>query len=107
MSIYCGNMGCVDIAGVSLYALVVHGVLCTYSLALGNLLCPDPCVEVLNAVFITPSFACKMHPAVLSGSCGVCWQGHTSRSLVTRHINQSINVTPVAMKLKKLMPAIH
>jgi hypothetical protein len=24
-----------------------------------------------------------------------------------RRINQSINVTPVAMKLKKLMPAIH
>jgi hypothetical protein len=26
---------------------------------------------------------------------------------VAKHINQSINVTPVAMKLKKLMPAIH
>jgi hypothetical protein len=26
---------------------------------------------------------------------------------INQSINQSINVTPVAMKLKKLMPAIH
>jgi hypothetical protein len=30
-----------------------------------------------------------------------------STGAIQMDINQSINVTPVAMKLKKLMPAIH
>jgi hypothetical protein len=39
----------------------------------------------------------------------VSWQmlADASQQLILSRPNQSINVTPVAMKLKKLMPAIH
>jgi hypothetical protein len=43
----------------------------------------------------------KKHTAALQHAAA------TKRRTVALSINQSINVTPVAMKLKKLMPAIH
>jgi hypothetical protein len=42
--------------------------------------------------------------------CGCKWQPsklYQASNASSHAINQSINVTPVAMKLKKLMPAIH
>jgi hypothetical protein len=35
------------------------------------------------------------------------WQAAAPLPFCAAYFNQSINVTPVAMQLKKLMPAIH
>jgi hypothetical protein len=41
-------------------------------------------------------------------ACAELMASHAhAAAMPAQRINQSINVTPVAMKLKKLMPAIH
>jgi hypothetical protein len=43
----------------------------------------------------------------MPGQCTAAADGAATDEAQTSKINQTIHVTPVAMRLKKLMPAIH